>query len=59
MDSLDVILCVTFEAGGGGQINARIGAEFGLGFFLTVVEFVNLGPFGPGIVGGTFQGGTR
>ena len=39
----------------GGEINARVGAEFRRRFLLAVVELVNLRPFGPGIVLGAIQ----
>jgi hypothetical protein len=38
-----------------GEIDARVGAEFGGGLLLAVIHLVDLGPFGPGIVGGALQ----
>ncbi len=36
----------------GGEVDAGVGAELGGGLLLAVVELVDLGPLGPGIVGG-------
>ena len=52
---LDVAVFVAVEFRGGGEIDARIVAEFGGGFLLAVVELVNLRPFGPRIVGGAIH----
>ena len=52
MDFLDLALCVADELLGGGEIDARVGAELRGGLFLAVVQAIDLGPFGPGIVRG-------
>jgi hypothetical protein len=55
VDFLDVALLVAGEFLGGGQIDARVAAEFGGGFLLAVIQLVNLRPFRPRIVLGALQ----
>ena len=55
VDGFDLAVRVAFKFRRGGQINARVGAEFRGGFFLAVIQLVNLRPFGPRIVLGAFQ----
>ena len=55
VNCFDVAVGVADEFRGGGEINARVAAEFRGGFFLAVIELVNLGPFGPRIVLGAFH----
>ena len=52
---LDLAVGVADEFLGGGQIDARIVAELRGGFFLAVVELVDLRPFRPRIVLGALQ----
>jgi len=53
VDSGDLAVLVALELRGGGGISAGILAEHGGGFFLTVVQAVDLGPLRPGVAGGT------
>ncbi len=55
MDGFDVAMFVALEFGGGGEVNARVGAIFRGGFLLAVIHLVNLGPFGPWVVGGAIE----
>jgi hypothetical protein len=58
----DAALVIADEAFDGGEIDAGVGAELGGGFFLAVVEAIDFGPFGPGIIGGAVRavwGGSR
>ena len=55
VDGFDVAVVVAFKLRRGREINARIGAEFRGGFFLAVIQLVNLRPFGPRIVLGAFH----
>ena len=59
MDFLEVALFVGDELRGRGEVDARIGAVFGGGFFLAVVDLVGLRPFRPRIVLGAGGGGLR
>src|SRR5690606_29542147 len=56
-ERLDATGGVGVEFFDGGQVNARVGALAGGGFFLAVVHFEGLGPFGPGVVGGALGRG--
>lgn len=40
-----------------GEVGSRVIAEAGCGFFLSIVDFQDLGPFRPGVIPGTFLGG--
>ena len=55
VNGFDVAVRVAFKFRRGGEINARVGAEFRGGFLLAVIQLVNLRPFRPGIVLGAFQ----
>ena len=55
VDFLDVAVFVAAKFCGGGEINARIAAEFGCSLFLPIIHAINLRPFGPGIVLGAVQ----
>ena len=46
-DAFDVAVVVADEILHGGQIHARVGAELRRGFFLAVVQLVDLGPLRP------------
>src|SRR5579859_5401566 len=47
---------VTEESFGRSEVHPRVGAELGGGLFLTVIQPVNLWPFGPRIVWRAFEG---
>ncbi len=57
VDGSDLAVLVALKMGGGGGVGAGILAEHGGGFFLAVVHAVDLGPLGPGVVGGAGFGG--
>src|SRR5207249_661416 len=58
-DFLDLALVVGDEFLGGREIDARISAELRGGFFLAVVETIDLRPLGPGIISSALQRRTR
>jgi hypothetical protein len=55
VDGFDVAVGVAFKFRRGGEIGARIGAEFRGGFFLAVIHLERLRPFRPRIVLGAFE----
>ena len=55
VNCLHLALIVTDEFFRRGKIAPRVIAKYGLGFFLTVIEQINLWPFGPRIVGSALQ----
>ena len=55
VDVFHVAVVVAVEFFRGGEINARITAKFRGGFFLAVIQLVNLRPFGPGIILGALH----
>ena len=59
MDFFDPAMFVRDEPFGGGEKETGVGAELCGGLFLAVVEPINLGPLGPGIVGRALKGRGR
>ena len=59
VDFLEVALFVGDELRGGGEVDARVGAELGGGLFLAVVDLVGLRPFRPGVILGAGERGLR
>jgi len=50
MKLFNLTLLIADKFFAGGKIDARVGTKASLSLFLTVVQFINFGPFGPRIV---------
>src|SRR6185436_7484470 len=55
VDGFHLAVRIAFELRRGREIYPRVAAKFRRGFFLAVVQLVDLGPFGPGIIPGALH----